>query len=568
MSEPQIGFRAPLPEELEPLFPKYQILSLIATGGMGAVYHAVQTSLEREVAIKILPVEFGRDPEFCEAFGAEAKAMAKLNHPNLIGVYDYGDVDGMLFIVMEYVDGNSLHAACNGSAIDPAEVIRLMNGICNGLAHAHSQGILHRDIKPANILLDTQLQPKIGDFGLARPLDAKVGENEAIYGTPGYTAPEVVAPPHTVDQRADIFSLGVLLHELLTGLLPGHDPRLPSDISRCDTRFDAIVRKATHPDPRQRYQNAADIAADLNKIAAPAAHIASRAVPRAVANTATRVRPARRQEKEGGGFLGLVLPLIAASLLVYYYKDKIIHMINPPPVEVQVVEQKQGAVKPEPEPVKSEPTVPEAEPVKPEPEPEPSVRKPLIPEPAPLTSSSGAANENSTSSNAAQPKFDVDGFITRARSVMLTRSLPEITKCDRAFESNLDDFRRKSMKSAQTNIEKSYQDAISRELDEYLAKCKTNGNRLMEQLERPLVFKPWLVELHDEFKENEKQIEVQLTRALATHKATYLQGLGIKINALRKDDPVAADLLKVELDKVNTSKTYFAELMLEAAKKN
>lgn len=576
MSEPEIGFRAPLPEELAPLFPKYQILSLIATGGMGAVYHAVQTSLEREVAIKILPVEFGKDPEFREAFGAEAKAMAKLNHPNLIGVYDYGDVEGMLFIVMEYVSGNSLHAACNGSAIDSAEVIRLMDGICHGLAHAHAQGILHRDIKPGNILLDIQLQPKIGDFGLARPLDAQVGENEPIFGTPGYTAPEVVEPPHTMDQRADIFSLGVLLHELLTGLLPGSDPRLPSAISRCDSRFDAVVRQATHPDPRQRYQNAVEIADALKKIASPVVHTTSPGAPRAASTTpAVRVRPAPHQEKEGGGFLGLVLPLVAVALLGYYFKDKIISIINPAPVQVQVIEQKPEPAKPEPEPAKTEPepekpevTVTEREPEKPEIEPEASVPEPVIPEPAPLTSAAGTANENSAPSTAPQPKFDVDGFLARARSVMLARVLPEIAKGDRALESNLADFKREGMKLAHTNIHKIYHQPLEEELDGYLAKCKTNGNHLLEHLDGQLKFKPWLVELHDEYMTSEKEIEGDLTRALAVHKATYLQGLGIKINALRKDDPAAADLIRVELDKVNNSKVYFTELMLEVAKDN
>ena len=118
MNTAEDEFRAPLPEELAPLFPSYQILSLIARGGMGTVYHAMQTSLEREIAIKILPVEFGNDPEYCKGFEAEAKAMAKLNHPNLISVYDFGEVNGMLFIAMEYVPGQSLYDACNGSAVD------------------------------------------------------------------------------------------------------------------------------------------------------------------------------------------------------------------------------------------------------------------------------------------------------------------------------------------------------------------------------------------------------------------------------------------------------------------
>ncbi len=576
MSEPEIGFRAPLPEELAPLFPKYQILSLLATGGMGAVYHAVQTALEREVAIKILPVEFGNDPEFREGFGAEAKAMAKLNHPNLIGVYDYGDVDGMLFIVMEYVPGQSLHDACAGHAIDPAEVVRLITGICHGLAHAHAQGIVHRDIKPANILLDSQLQPKIGDFGLARPLDKKTGEGEAIYGTPGYTAPEVLDAPHMMDQRADVFSLGVLLHELLTGFLPSRDPRSPSAISHCDSRFDAVVRKATHPDPHLRYQNASEIAGELQKISSPAARNAMRAAPSAAPRKpAARVRPTRVTAKEGGGFGGMVLPLAAvAALVCYYYKDPIRRMLNLAPTQVQLVELKPEPEKPkksaaDPESAKSEPeplaSVPE--PVKPGPEPTVSAPEPVMPEPEPLASSAGAGSGASPTVTTPQPKFDVDGFLSNARSVMLTRCTPDIAKHDQALENNLAAFKREGMGLAQTNIGANHHQALGKEIDAYLATCKANGNRLADKLDAPLKFKKWLVELHEERKAMEKEIDERLIRALTGQKTTYLHGLGLRINALRKDDPVAADLIKVELDKVNTSQVYFADMMVEAASK-
>ena len=190
------GFVAPDPADLAPLFPGYEIQGLIATGGMGAVYCAVQKSLDRTVALKILPMELSKDAAFCAGFEAEAKAMARLNHPNLIGVYDFGEVNGMLYIIMEFVPGKSIYHSADGIAIDPDEVIRLVTGICHGLAHAHEHGIIHRDIKPSNILLDLNAQPKIGDFGLARPIERKIEEGEEIFGTPHYTAPEVVEAPH------------------------------------------------------------------------------------------------------------------------------------------------------------------------------------------------------------------------------------------------------------------------------------------------------------------------------------------------------------------------------------
>ncbi|MGC4015773.1 MAG: serine/threonine-protein kinase [Luteolibacter sp.] len=260
------AFEAPTPEHLAELFPSYDIEGLVACGGMGAVYRAVQRALDRTVAIKILPKEFGADPSFREGFQAEAKAMAKLNHPNLIGVYDFGEVEGMPYIIMEYVAGGSLYHASYGRRIDPRETARIVAAACDGLAHAHEHGILHRDIKPANILLDLQARPKIGDFGLARPIGTHEGESETVFGTPHYTAPEVLNRPTAVDARADIFSIGVVLHELLTGLKPAEDPRLPSVISGCDIRFDNIVRTATNPMPEMRYADASVMARELHQL--------------------------------------------------------------------------------------------------------------------------------------------------------------------------------------------------------------------------------------------------------------------------------------------------------------
>ncbi len=258
-------FEAPSPEELHELLPAYDVLAFIAKGGMGAVYKAHQKSLERDVAIKILPREFGEDEAFRKRFEDEAKAMAKLNHPNLISVYDFGEVDHMPYIVMEFVDGKSLHHSAHGKAIEQKEVARLVTGICEGLAHAHEAGILHRDIKPANILLDGKKRPKIGDFGLARFAEESEGEG-IIFGTPDYTAPEVVKRPSAVDTRSDIFSTGVILYELLTGKLPEKSYVPASQIEDVDPRFDKIVRRATHPSPMLRFADGEAMTKDLKQL--------------------------------------------------------------------------------------------------------------------------------------------------------------------------------------------------------------------------------------------------------------------------------------------------------------
>lgn len=260
-------FTAPTPAELAPFFPAYQIHDYLAQGGMGAVYTATQTSLDRPVAIKILPRVFSSDPKFRTNFETEAKAMARLSHSNLIGVYDFGEADGMLFIVMELVEGKSLHESVRGQPIEQREAGRIVLEICNGLAHAHKSGIIHRDIKPGNILLTPDAEPKIGDFGLAHPLgESEVAAGESIWGTPGYTAPEVVHNPSGVDQRTDIFSVGVLLFELLTGKIPPTPPTLPSSVVRCDREFDRVYQRATNPDPAKRYPDADAMAKEVDAI--------------------------------------------------------------------------------------------------------------------------------------------------------------------------------------------------------------------------------------------------------------------------------------------------------------
>ncbi|MEK7953611.1 serine/threonine-protein kinase [Luteolibacter soli] len=259
------SFDPPSLEDLESLLTGYQLIAFIAQGGMGAVYKARQRSLDRDVAIKILPREFGADPEFRASFETEAKAMARLNHPNLIGVFDYGDADGMPYIVMEYVPGKSLFHSAHNLAVEPRQAVTIVKAICDGLAHAHENGVIHRDIKPANILLTPKAEPKVGDFGLARP----AGENSTglLMGTPGYSAPEIIRQPDHADHRSDIFALGVVLYELLIGKCPPYDvpPPPPSTLVGCSKELDVICAIAMHPAASMRYPSAESMSAALDQ---------------------------------------------------------------------------------------------------------------------------------------------------------------------------------------------------------------------------------------------------------------------------------------------------------------
>ena len=303
--------QAPSPEHLAELLPQYGIDSFIAQGGMGAVYRGRQLSLDREVAIKVLLYEYGEDTEFIESFTTEAKAMARLNHTNLLGVFDYGNIDGMPYIVMEYVEGGSLHEASWNHSIEPIQAANIINGICNGLAHAHEHGIVHRDIKPANILLNLKAEPKVADFGLAHASDSD--QPGLFMGTPGYTAPEVFQDPEQAGQLADIYSVGVILHQLLTGIDPAGIIALPTEPTR-NLHLDAIWRKATHITPSERYATVAEMGSALEKwcTAKQKVLVTSSAAP-----FQPRALPVKAKAEGIGGKVAIILILLVALFFIF-----------------------------------------------------------------------------------------------------------------------------------------------------------------------------------------------------------------------------------------------------------
>ncbi|MBK1834134.1 protein kinase domain-containing protein [Roseibacillus ishigakijimensis] len=267
MSEDNPTFEVLPAEEVEQLLPAYSQLSFLAQGGMAAVYRGVQTSLDRPVAIKLLPREFGTSESFRLRFVAEGKAMAKLNHPNLVGIFDFGEVDGLLYLVMEYVEGKTLYHDTYGTQVDEYRALEICAKVADGLAHAHEHGILHRDIKPANVLLNAEGEPKLGDFGLAEEEERAEGD-DLVFGTPGYTSPEVMANPAAADEKADIYAIGVMLYELLTTQLPTDPYQAPSRVVQSDPRIDPIIAKAIQPDPTYRHATARELAEHLHSVLA------------------------------------------------------------------------------------------------------------------------------------------------------------------------------------------------------------------------------------------------------------------------------------------------------------
>jgi len=288
----------PAIEQLVPLFPELDILELIGRGGMGAVYKARQKELDRLVALKILPPEIGRDTSFAQRFAREAQAMAKLGHPNIVTIYSFGHREELYFFIMEYVDGLSLRqlldrgTACGerSRTVSPKEALAIVPQICDALQYAHDRGIVHRDIKPENILLNRQGQVKIADFGLAKLVglappgaadassagEAEPGVAQAgatvggarVMGTPQYMAPEQIDRPGEVDHRADIYSLGVVFYQMLTGELPKGKFEPPSRKVLIDVRLDEVVLRALEKEPARRYQHVSQVKTEVETIVA------------------------------------------------------------------------------------------------------------------------------------------------------------------------------------------------------------------------------------------------------------------------------------------------------------
>jgi len=328
----------PSPHQLQDLLQGFEVIKLIGRGGMGAVYKARQISLDRMVAIKLLPpVYWDSAHEHNENFRNEARMLARLMHPGIVTIFDFDETrDGQLFFVMEYIDGMDVaHMLFQRGKLPPMHALSIAAHVCDTLQYAHERGVIHHDIKPGNVMVDIEGKVKVADFGLAE-LGAKDPSHaeSTTMGTPDYLAPEGLLIGVQVDHRADLYAIGVMLHEMLTGKVPRNPLVLPSaKVQGLDKRFDACVKKALQADPNLRYQSAADFRRDLDHILAMPAATASKAKRGPVrplknrSATKTTIRPTvvvRKTPEPGKTPWGwIVLAFIAVVTAAYFYFQSI-----------------------------------------------------------------------------------------------------------------------------------------------------------------------------------------------------------------------------------------------------
>jgi serine/threonine protein kinase len=257
----------------------YRIINQVGKGGMATVYKAYQPSIDRYVAIKVLPSQLAESREFATRFQQEARIIAKLEHPHILPVFDYGESDGVAYFVMRYMDAGTLkEKMIEGRPLPLNDIDRLFTQLAEALSYAHTHGIVHRDLKPANVLIDAHGNVFLTDFGIAKLLESaspRLTQTDAIMGTPAYISPEQ-AQGQTVDQRSDIYSLGIILYEMVTGSVPFtaetplavlfkhiSDPLPPPSLIKPDVPpgIEKVILKALAKDPRDRFATAAEFVA-------------------------------------------------------------------------------------------------------------------------------------------------------------------------------------------------------------------------------------------------------------------------------------------------------------------
>jgi len=248
--------------------PGIEVKTLVGRGGMGAVYSARLLSDNRPVALKVARAQEGKSYPYLSLLVHEAQVMALLDHANIVKVHDFGLTDGLAWVIMDYVEGPTLRSMLCRRQVSLALTLSLSRQLCEGLEHAHARGVIHHDLKPENILIAAAGQAKIIDFGLSRVsgFSYTISRPGKVSGTLRYMAPEQMSAPGTIDHRIDIFALGMIMYEMITGHLPKSSYRPPSYYVTGTQCFDALIARCIRHDPKERWATAAELGMALRGV--------------------------------------------------------------------------------------------------------------------------------------------------------------------------------------------------------------------------------------------------------------------------------------------------------------
>lgn len=553
---PQHEFTCPTPEELAELIPGYQVNELVSTGSRGALYQAKQVSLDRTVTIKVLPPEIGEDPTLRHAFETEAKAMARLNDPNLVDVFDFGDIQGMLYIIMEHVPGSSLYETTHGHHVDQKESSRLVADLCHGLEHAHQAGIIHRALNPHKVLINSEAQAKIVDFGIAGLTGEDTGDEIT-----SYSAPEIFQQESVVDAKADIYSVGMILYELIVGQLPSNPYTPPSQVRNCRPELDQIIYRAIQPDPSKRYGSAGEMANAIEEMlekmgAAPTQEIIKTMMTSASPAAATRMPAANLTVAKPSNAPAIVVSLLTVAVIIGIVAVVINASSEPPAPPAKKATTKKPEAKPnKPQPQRpkkpnkpkhrpnkdrdiaaNKPHTPVTPPTPPEPEPEEEEKitdntPAVVPEPDPPAKPE-------------PPAFDIDAWLLKARAYMQNKGKYVIADYDKALLANIDGFERdvkRIVRKLDRNLRKPAQLAAA----ETFAEFRVNG-RLPDETTKDTPKQ--IKDLYKVALVDQKKVDSKFLTKFTELRITYIQGLDKQISILKKEGNDAhAETLDEEL---------------------
>lgn len=328
-ASPYLDWSAPPVADLDAQVSGFTVKRLLGVGGMGAVYLAGHDRWKKDVALKILPAEFGNDPNFASRFRREAVAMSRLVHSNIVQIYDYGELaNGGVYFSMEYAEGCTLFSLLHEQGVNTEWACYFAEKIAKALQYAHDSKFVHRDIKPANILISSAGKLKVTDFGLVKLLPESeeyatptfnLTRTNVMMGTPDYIAPEHFDPTWTIDQRADIYSLGVVFYEMLTGTIPRGAFSAPSQFLEGDTRFDEIIVKCLQQNPEARHPDADSFLTSLDM--AVSSKVAPKRKSRTPSAQANQRPPKTKKGRKTRRYAGsskwdLIMALILAVFIV------------------------------------------------------------------------------------------------------------------------------------------------------------------------------------------------------------------------------------------------------------